>query len=143
MATELPAAVRRLFEEPNLGFVSTLMPDGGPHVTPVWVDLIDGLPAFNTGRERIKRRNLERDPRVAIAVAHRDDPYEAASIRGRIATVTLTGGREHLDRLAGRYLGLDRHPSDPDSEVRVIVRIDPEQIHYFNPTGRAASDPSR
>lgn len=140
MTAELPAAARRLFEEPNLGFVSTLMHDGSPQVTPVWVDLIDGLPAFNTGESRLKRRNLERDPRLAIAVTHREDPYEAASIRGRVADVIREGGREHLDMLASRYLGLDRHPSDPASEVRVIVRVEPERVHYFNPRRFTSDD---
>ena len=35
-------SIRRLFEEKNFVFVSTLMSNGYPHTTPTWVDIEDG-----------------------------------------------------------------------------------------------------
>ena len=51
-----------LINEPHLGFVATVMADGSPQVTPVWVDTDGENLRFNTARGRVKTNNLERDP---------------------------------------------------------------------------------
>ncbi|MEM4290501.1 MAG: pyridoxamine 5'-phosphate oxidase family protein, partial [Nitrososphaerota archaeon] len=50
----LPPEVRRLVEGRNFGFVATLMPDGSPQVSPVWIDIEDDYILVNTVKGRVK-----------------------------------------------------------------------------------------
>jgi PPOX class probable F420-dependent enzyme len=128
---EIPAAARHLLHEKNFAHVATLMGDGSPQVSPVWVDEEDGLIVFNTAEGRLKERNLRRDPRVAISVTDAENPYQGLLVRGRAIEITETGAREHIDGLAKRYRGLDRYPSE-EGEVRLIVRVLPERVQHMN-----------
>lgn len=76
MAKTIPTAARHLLEGKNFAHVATLMPDGSPQTTPVWVDVDGESITFNTARGRTKYENLRRDPRVALSVPNPDNPYE-------------------------------------------------------------------
>jgi nitroimidazol reductase NimA-like FMN-containing flavoprotein (pyridoxamine 5'-phosphate oxidase superfamily) len=56
--TELSDDVRALFEGPNYAHLATVLPDGGPHSTPVWVVLEGDRIAFQTSPGSRKARNL-------------------------------------------------------------------------------------
>lgn len=133
MSSKIPEAALHLFREPNLAWVSTLMSDGSPQLTAVWIDIEGTTPLFNTLEGRVKARNIRRDGRVAIGVANRDNPYESVSLRGRVVEITSAGAAEHLDGLAQRYLGEERYRYSAPGDVRLIVRVEPERVHYFNP----------
>ncbi len=124
----LSPGVRKLFTEPNFGQLATLMPDGAPQVTTVWVDLDGDRILVNTAEGRVKPRNVRRDPRVAIAIANKENPYSNASIRGRVVEVTNEGAEEHIDKLAKKYLGQDRYPFRQPGERRVIFVIEPQRV---------------
>ena len=104
------------------------MPDGSPHVTPVWVDTDGEAVLFNTAKGRLKYRNLSRDPRVAISLSAKDNDYRTVVMRGR-AEFIEEGADAHIDRLAKKYLGADSYPGRQPGEVRVTVRVVPETIH--------------
>jgi len=84
MASKLTPNAIRLIEGNDLGFLATLLPDGSPHVTPVWVDHEGDIVLVNTSVGRVKQRNIERDPRVMIAIADSKNPYDRVIIRGRV-----------------------------------------------------------
>jgi PPOX class probable F420-dependent enzyme len=122
----LSETARRLLGEPNLAFLATVMPDGSPQLTPVWIDLENGYVTLNTAAGRVKERNMRRDPRVAISVAHRDDPYDRVALRGRV--VRMSDGEEaerQIDRLAQKYLGAETYPGRTAGERRVKVLVEP------------------
>ena len=48
--------------------IATLMPDGTPHVTPVWVDYRNGKVLVNSAKGRVKVRNLKAGSPVAILI---------------------------------------------------------------------------
>jgi PPOX class probable F420-dependent enzyme len=50
-------------------WLSTINPDGSPHVTAVGALWVDGVFWFETGERTRKARNLARDPRCALSVA--------------------------------------------------------------------------
>ena len=131
MAKEITGPARELLEAANIAHLATLMRDGSPHVTPVWVDVEDSLVLINSAEGRLKVRNLRRDPRVGLSVADRENPYAAVSIRGRVREITETGADEHIDVLAKKYLGEERYPMRQPGERRVIIRIEP--VHVFGP----------
>jgi PPOX class probable F420-dependent enzyme len=123
---ELNDDVRSKIEGPNLAFLAEVMEDGSPHVSPVWIELENGYLTFNTAVGRLKERNMRRDPRVAISVADKDDPYDKVDIRGRV--VEIVEGEEadrQIDRLAKKYTGRDTYPWRRPGEVRVKVLVEP------------------
>ncbi|MCS7145772.1 MAG: PPOX class F420-dependent oxidoreductase [Nitrososphaerota archaeon] len=121
--------VRSLVEGKNIGFVATVMPNGSPQVTPVWVDIEGDYVLINTVKGRRKDKNTDRDPRVSIAIADAANPYRYVEIRGRVVEKTAQGAVEHIDRLARKYLGAARFEG-PRSN-RLIWKIKPEKIVTF------------
>jgi PPOX class probable F420-dependent enzyme len=129
----VPDQVARLLKEKNFAFLGTLMKDGRPHVTPVWVDMDNGLILINTAEGRIKHRNLSRDPRVSISLVDRNSPYSMVTIQGTVVEQTAKGADDHIDKLAKKYLETERYPGHSPSIKRVIVRIKPERVFYLPP----------
>jgi PPOX class probable F420-dependent enzyme len=125
---QLPEPVRKLLEQPNFGHLATVMPDGSPQVTTVWVDTDGEHVIVNSAEGRQKPRNIRRDGRVAISVVDQSDPYRQATIRGKIVDVTNEGADAHIDRLAKKYLGLDTYPARRPGERRVILTIEPTRV---------------
>jgi hypothetical protein len=105
--------------------LATLMPDGSPQVTPVWVDYKGGLVRVNTAKGRVKARNMQEGSRVALAILDPDNPYRHLQIRGRVKRVTEQGADAHIDALAKKYLGQDKYPHRQPGEVRLICEIEP------------------
>ena len=128
MAAQIPEKIAKLFQEPNFAHLATIMPDGSPQVTPVWVDYDGTHILVNTAEGRQKPRNVRRDPRVAIDIYDQQNPYAAAWIRGRVVEVTTEGAEELIDKLAKRYIGQDRYPWRQPGEKRVIFKIVPEHV---------------
>lgn len=109
-------------DNPFVGVVTTLRPDGSPHSTVVWVDVDDDGVSFNTARGRVKPNNIESDPRIALTVVNPENTYQWVSITGT-ASLTDEGADGQIDRLAKKYLGQDSYPWRQESEQRVSVRI--------------------
>ena len=128
MAGQMSEGVRRLFEEANFAHLATVMPDGSPQVTPVWVDYDGRHILVNTAEGRQKPRNIRRDPRVAIDVIRQGSEYAFAQVRGRVVEITSEGAEEHIDRLAKKYLGRDKYPFRQAGEERIIFKIAPEHV---------------
>ena len=93
MSASIPENYLDLFQKPAFGSFTTLLPDGSPHTTPVWVDLQNGEIWVNSAVGRQKDRDVKRDPRVAIAVIDPENPYRYLGIRGRVHEITA-GGRD-------------------------------------------------
>ena len=126
----IPESFEDLFERETFANFATLMPDGTPQVTPVWIDRDDdGYLLVNTARGRQKERNVERDSKVGLCVLDPDDPYRYLSVRGEVVEVTEDGAVEHIDRLARRYMGVEEYPHHgEESGPRVVVRIRPDRV---------------
>jgi len=129
MATETPATHKDLLQKPAFASLATLMPDGSPQVTPVWIDFDGKDFLVNTARGRQKDKNLRRDARVALAISDPQNPYRYLGVRGRVVDVTEKGATEHIDKMAKKYLGKDKYPFAQPGEVRVLYKIAPEHYH--------------
>lgn len=117
-----------LFQKRAFAHLATVMPDGSPQVTPVWVDYDGTHVLVNSARGRQKDRNMERTRRVAISILDPENPYRWVQIRGRVEEITEDGAREHIDKLARKYTGAERYAGMAPGMVRVIYKIRPEQI---------------
>jgi PPOX class probable F420-dependent enzyme len=125
----LDDSARNMLAGKNFAFVATLFRDGSPQVTPTWVDTDGEHVLINTAMGRVKQKNAKRDPRVAVAVAEQTDPYKMIMIRGRVVEqVTGQVAEDHIDKMAKKYMGLDRYASRQPAEKRVILKIKPERI---------------
>jgi PPOX class probable F420-dependent enzyme len=130
---QITEPIAKLLEGKNLAFVATLMKDGWPQITPTWVDIKDGKILVNTAEGRLKQKNISRDDRIAISVADQNNPYHMVTVRGRVVEQTNKGADEHVDRLAKKYLGVEKYPLRSPNEKRIIIKIKPERIHYQSP----------
>lgn len=124
---ELSTTQRAFLDNPFVGALTALRPDGSPHTTVVWIDAGDGSISFNTARGRAKPRHIEADGRVSLLVLDPQDPYRWLSVSGT-AELVDEGADEQIDRLAKKYIGKDEYPWRQPGEQRVSVRITPEQI---------------
>ena len=125
---EIPERYRDLLRKPAFAHLATLLPDGSPHVTPMWVDYDGEYFLFNTARGRQKDRNMQRDPHVAFEITDPTNPYRYLLVRGRVEEITEEGAAESIDRLAKKYKGMDRYDGWQPGMVRVIYKIRPERI---------------
>jgi PPOX class probable F420-dependent enzyme len=131
--TQITEPVAKLLEGRNFAFVATLMKDGWPQITPTWVDLEDGKILVNTAEGRLKQKNASRDGRVAISVIDQNNPYHMVTVRGRVVEQRNEGADEHIDKLAKKYLGVEKYPLRSANEKRIIIKIKPERVHYQPP----------
>ena len=124
MSATFPEKYLDLFEKKSFGAFTTLMPDGSPQTTPVWVDYQNGDLWVNSALGRQKDKNVRRDPRVAVTIIDADNPYRYVEVRGRVKEITLTGSDEHINAMAKKYLGQDVYPFRQPGEERVLYKIE-------------------
>ena len=127
----IPEKFLDLFTKKAFAHLSTLMPDGSSQVTPVWCEWDGRHVVVNSAKGRQKDRNMRRDPRVALALSDPDNPYRYLEVRGRVVEITEQGADESIDRLAKKYMGVDKYPLRRPGEVRVIYRIAPERVQVM------------
>lgn len=128
----IPNDALHLLEGQHFAHVATLMEDGSPQVTPVWVGHEGDLVTFNTAKGRLKEKNLKRDPRVAISIVDAENPYVPLVIQGKVVEMTGEGADDDIDALAKRYLDEDTYPFRQPGEVRIIVKVEPDKASYRN-----------
>lgn len=122
---KIPDKYLDLFDKPAFGHLVTLMPNGSPQVTPVWIDYDGEHVLVNTARGRQKDRNVRRNQRVALSIMDPDNPYRYLQVRGRVEEITEDGADAHIDKLARKYLGTENYPNRRPGERRVIYKITP------------------
>ena len=126
---KIPEKYRDLFNKRAFASLGTIMPNGEVQVTPVWVDIDNGNLLFNSARGRVKDKNIRRDPRVTLTLIDPDNPYRYVEVRGRVVDITEKGADQHINKLAKKYLGVDKYPYAQPGEVRVLYRVKPEKVH--------------
>jgi len=128
MAQAIPEKFLDLLQKKAFANLGTIMSDGSPQVTPVWVDYDGKYVRFNSALGRVKDRNVRRDPRVSLSILDPDNPYRYLAIRGRVVDITEQGADEHINRLSQKYLGKVEYPYRQPGEVRVLYKIEPEKV---------------
>ena len=127
MAQAIPEKVLDLFKKQAFANLGTIMSDGSPQVTPVWVDYDGKYVRFNSAVGRVKDRNVRRDPRVSLSILDPENPYRYLAIRGRVVEITQKGADDHINSLSQKYLG-KAYPYSQPGEVRVMYKIEPEKV---------------
>lgn len=123
----LPEKVLTLARDANFAAFTTLLAGGQPQTHVMWVDADDDHVLINTELHRQKYKNVERDPRVTVAVMAAGNPYDFVEVRGRVTeVVTGDAARAHIDALSQKYTG-GPYANAIQSE-RVILRITPDKV---------------
>ena len=129
MVSAIPDKYSDLFDKKVFASLATVMPDGSPQVTPVWIDYDGENVVFNTATGRQKDKNLQADGRVSLALLDPDNPYRYLEVRGVVVERTTDGADDHINKMAKKYMGVDVYPFRQPGEVRVIYKIKPEHIN--------------
>jgi len=61
-----------------------------------------------------------------MAIIDPDNPYRHLEVRGRVVEITEQDADAHIDKLAKKYLGVDKYPYRQPGEVRVMYKVQPE-----------------
>jgi PPOX class probable F420-dependent enzyme len=125
MASKIPDQFMDLFQKKAFANFATLMPDGSPQVTPVWVDFDGTHVLVNSARGRQKDKNVKKNGNVALAIIDPDNPYRYLQIMGKVDEITEQGADAHIDKMAKKYMGKDKYPYRRPDEKRVIYKILP------------------
>jgi PPOX class probable F420-dependent enzyme len=122
----IPAGLLPLLEEPNIGFLGTVRPDGTPQVNPMWFEFDGEHIRFTHTTKRQKFRNLQHNPSMSLAVARAENPYRYLEVRGRLVEVIPDLEAAFYVRLGQRYGDLDTAAPD-DRADRVILVMSVER----------------
>ena len=131
-----PLEVERFAEQPLLAILSTVNRDGSPQSTPVWYMYDDGLFKVTSRGDRVKVRNIRRDPRVSLVIIDTAANGDPLTVRGT-AEVTEAGGDEFTYTMARRYEGRRRGDREAErligiarglDQPRVTIEITPRRV---------------
>lgn len=121
----IPAAHADLLESKALAYVATIGPDGEPQVNPVWFGWDGQHLTFSQTTTRQKIKNLERDPRIAVALVDPENLYRYLEIRGTVVRVDPDPDRAFINAMAQKYLGVEMYPWHQPGDQRVVVVVEP------------------
>ena len=107
-------------------YLATVMADGTPQVTPVWFSADENYILINTAAGRVKDRNMQARPHVALVFQDPTNPFRYMQVRGKIAERTTEGAVAHIHALSQKYMGKDW--SIPAGEERVIFKISADKV---------------
>lgn len=119
----LPDDLLDLLRKPSPCFISTIMADGSPQVTETWVDTDGEHVIINTVVGFVKVRNVERDPRVAVAIQDPENPFRYIQVRGEVTSMTTEGGVESIEALSQKYTGRPYPWYGGRDQKRIILTI--------------------
>jgi PPOX class probable F420-dependent enzyme len=127
----IPDSHLDLFRKKAFANLATVMPNGSPQVTPVWVDYDGQHVLINTAQGRQKDKNLQRDGRVALSIMDPENPYRYLEVRGHVMERTHEGADQHIDAMANKYLGQEKYPYRQAGEVRVLYKVAADRCTFM------------
>lgn len=128
MGVELSKEAQAFLTEKVYAHLATIMRDGSPQNTPVWVDSDGTNVLVNTAEGRVKTKNLYRDGRVALSIMGMESGYRCLYVRGRVKEITTEGANEHIDALSLTYTGNPVYAGHARGEKRLKVVIEPLKV---------------
>jgi len=133
MAVSIPDDFRDLLDRPIVVALVTVMPDGQPQATPVWVDYDGKYVCINTKRGRQKDKNMKIDAKVTVLSIDPNDTSRWLEVRGRVAVETEEGAVEQINKLSLKYDGradfFADKPERRNTEQRVTYKIEPLRVN--------------
>lgn len=127
----LPDRIRDFLAAARLATISTLDVDGSPHQAVVWYALDGDSLLINSRVERHWPRNLERDPRLSVAVYEDVRRFHWIGLKGSAEPIHRgDDATADIEAIAQRY---GRDPSKYAGQARVTFRFTPERAYEYRP----------
>jgi PPOX class probable F420-dependent enzyme len=127
MAVTLSAEAKRLIDRANFAHLATLMPDGSPHSTTVWIGREGNHLVICTAESSLKARNMLRDSRVALSLVDFEDPYVEVQIRGRVIERRPDPELKIMDPISRKYVGKPFPFRNFEGRVALIVEVEKDR----------------
>jgi PPOX class probable F420-dependent enzyme len=136
MTQLIPASHQDLLEKPLYAVVTTVMPDGQPQSTVVWVDADDLYVRINSARGRQKDKNLLNNPKVTVLILDPQNAFRWLEVRGVVEEATTEGAVDHINALSVKYTGQTyfggfNTRETADTQTRVMYKIRPTKVTAF------------
>jgi PPOX class probable F420-dependent enzyme len=122
-ARGLTFEVRALVEAPNYAHLATVAKDGSPRSVAVWVGLEGDHILIGAGQDSMKAQTTRRDPRVAISIADRENPYRSAMILGRVIAQRPDEDGTVMNTIAFKYSGAP-YPYNGAGRKVLVIEVD-------------------
>ena len=127
MSITLSPEAKQLIDRPNFAHLATLMSDGSPNATPVWIGREGEHIVICTGENSLKGKNTRRDPRVALSIVDFTNPYEEVQIRGRVIERRPDPDLKIMDPVSHKYTGKPFPFRNPEGRVALVVEVEKER----------------
>lgn len=124
---QIPADLLFLLEDPIVGHLATVRPDGAPQVEPMWFAFDGERLKFTHTTTRGKYRNLQANPGMALEVSNPENPYEFVEVLGTLVSAEPDPTGAFYVELGRRYGMPDTQPP-PDSPARVVLVMSVEKV---------------
>lgn len=136
MRVTIPESHINLLLDPVCGVLTTMMADGQPQMSVVWVDYDGEYILINTTLERQKSKNMVADPKVNVLLVDPQNGARFLEVRGEVTAINQLGAITHADKQTQAYTNNakqrfygDIYPKErQQEETRVIVKIKPLKI---------------
>ncbi len=136
-STTLSAPAETLLGSDAVAHVWTQNRDGSPQVSVVWVIVQGDEIVFGCDRASQKAMNLERNPSIVLSIedeVRNNHGFQRHLVIRGSAVIEDRVDPNLMDRLAKKYVGLDRHPlAVRDSPSSVMVRVSIDRISGVGP----------
>lgn len=148
MSAIIPESFHDLLQAPTFATVSTLMPEGSPQSSVVWIDYDGGHILINTAAGRRKEKNMRVRPQVSIVGFDSNVPLRYLEVRGIVEEITAEGGVAHADKLAQAYESVESYYGNISpvekmaKETRVVCKIRPTHVVAYEESRKSGKSSS-
>ena len=126
MPEPLPEGLLDLVAKPSPCFIATLMPDVSPQLTQTWVTTDGENIVVNIVDHAEGAESSARSPRRGEH--RRPEPDRYYAVRGRVVSTTTEGGRQSIDDISHKYLGIPYPNFTGKPETRVLITIAADSV---------------
>lgn len=137
MSVTVPNSHKDLFEQPVYAVVTTVLPDGQPQSTVIWVDYDGQHVLFTTAQGRQKAKNLAANPKVTVMLVDPHNPYRWLEVRGMVEEAATEGAADHIEAMSWKYMnqryygGYNKKYTSRNQETRILYKIKPTKINAY------------
>ncbi len=135
MTDDQRARLVQFLEPSRIVMVATIGRDGMPQMTPNWYFCDGDRVAISTTKDRVKYRNLSRDPRMTVCIASEPMAGDYVSISGPVLISDDDSIWPTTRSIIGRYTPLENADGMIErmkDEGRVILWLTPEKVTFRN-----------
>ena len=157
--TVAASRIHGFLEREPVVWLSTVRPDGGPHLVPIWF-WWDGeavLVFSKPGAQKV--RNLRAHPSVMLALGDAEDDFDVGLVRGRAELLDAPTSEvlptaaldKYADRLASIGLGAEEYAATYSQVIRIVPldflpwhgRTAPLSVRFAGAPSRSIDEPRR